>query len=160
MRLPAFATGATTRATRRPKVLITDPGLAAHLTNAGHATFGPSGDTRLAGSLFETTVLTEIAKQATWSDHLVDLSHFRDRNGPEVDLLVEDRRTGAVAGVEVKLGASPTVRDARHLALLRDGLGERFTVGIVVHTGAHSLPLGERLWAVPVSALWRDDIGP
>lgn len=157
VRLPAFATSATTRAKRRPKILVTDPGLAAHLANAGAATFGPSGDARLAGSLFETTVLTEIAKQATWSEHLVDLSHFRDRNGPEVDLVVEDRRTGAVAGVEVELGASPTVRDVRHLALLRNAVGERFTVGVVVHTGPHSLPLGERLWAVPVSTLWRDD---
>lgn len=155
--VPAFATSATTRAIRRPKILVTDPGLAAHLTNAGPATFGPSGDARLAGALFETTVLTEIAKQATWSEHLVDLAHFRDRNGPEVDLVVENRRTGAVAGVEVKLGASPTTRDSRHLALLRDGLGARFTVGIVLHTGQHSLPLGDRLWAVPVSTLWRDD---
>lgn len=157
VQLPAFATSATTRAKRRPKVVVTDPGLAAHLTNAGPATFGPTGDARLAGSLFETTVITEIAKQATWSERLVDLSHFRDRNGPEVDVVVEDRRTGAVAAVEVKLGASPTARDARHLALLRDGLGERFTAGIVIHTGTHSLPLGERLWAVPVAALWRDD---
>lgn len=160
VQIPAFATSATTRAKRRPKVLVTDPGLAAHLTNAGPATFGPTGDARLAGSLFETAVLTEIAKQATWSDHLVDLSHFRDRNGPEVDLVVEDRLTGIVAGVEVKLSASPAVRDARHLALLRDRLGARFTVGVVVHAGARSLPLGDRLWAVPVSALWRDDVGP
>ncbi|MGQ0776592.1 MAG: ATP-binding protein [Pseudonocardiales bacterium] len=155
--LPAFATSATTRAKRRPKILVTDPGLAAHLANAGPGTFGPSGDAHLAGALFETTVLTEIAKQATWSEHLVDLAHFRDRNGPEVDLIVEDRRTGALAGVEVKLSASPTARDARHLALLRDGLGTRFTVGLVIHTGAQSLPLGERLWAVPITALWRDD---
>ncbi len=74
-------------------------------------------------------------------------------------MIVEDRRTGSVAGVEVKLGASPTTRDAHHLGLLRDGIGARFTVGLVVHTGRHSLPLGERLWAVPVSALWRDDTG-
>lgn len=160
VQIPAFATSATTRAKRRPKVLITDPGLAARLTGAGPATFAPSGDPRLAGALFETTVLTEIAKQATWSEHVVDLSHFRDRNGPEVDVLVEDRRSGAVAGIEVELSASPAPRDARHLALLRDGLRERFTVGVVVHAGDHVLPLGERLWAVPVSALWRHDTPP
>lgn len=157
VQLPAFATSATTRAKRRPKVVITDSGLASHLTGAGTATFGPSGGARLAGALFETTVVTEIAKQAGWSERLVDLSHFRDRNGPEVDLVVEDRRTGQLAGVEVKLGASPAASDARHLALLRDALGPRFAVGIVVYTGEHTLPLGERLWAVPVSALWRDD---
>lgn len=148
--LPAFATSATTRAKRRPKVLSPTR---ARPRSARPETAGSPG------ALFETTVLTEIAKQATWSEHLVDLSHFRDRNGPEVDLVVEDRRTGAVAGVEVTLGGSPTARDARHLALLRDALPGRFTVGVVVHTGPHSLPLGERLWAVPVSALWRDDTG-
>ncbi|MGQ0843764.1 MAG: ATP-binding protein [Sporichthyaceae bacterium] len=155
--LPAFATSATTRAKRRPKVLLTDPGLAARLSNAGSATFGPTGDSAQAGALFETLVLTEIAKQSTWCDRLVDLSHFRDRAGAEVDLIVEDRRTGSIAGVEVKLGASPSARDARHLAMLRDALGARFSVGVVVHTGEHTLPLGERLWAVPVGALWRHD---
>lgn len=159
VQIPAFATSATTRAKRRSKVLITDPGLAAHLTNAGPTTFGPTGDTPLAGALFETAVLTEVAKQVTWSDRLVDLSHFRDRNGPEVDLIVEDRRTGQAAAVEVKFSASPKARDARHLELLRDSLGDRFTTGVVIHTGAHSLPLGDRLWAVPISALWREDSG-
>ncbi len=65
VQVPAFATSATTRAKRRSKTLITDPGLAAHLTGAGPAAFGPSGDGRLAEALFETTVLTEIATQAT-----------------------------------------------------------------------------------------------
>jgi predicted AAA+ superfamily ATPase len=155
--LPAWATSATTRAKRRPKVVVTDPGLAAHLCGAGEGQFGPHSDGRLAGALFETTVITEIAKQATWSDRTLDLMHFRDRNGPEVDLVVEDRRTGQLAGVEVKLTSSPSARDARHLALLRDRLPERFTLGIVLHAGPHVLPLGERLWAVPVTALWRSD---
>lgn len=50
-------------------------------------------------------------------------------------------------------------RTAQELVVtdLRDGLGARFTDGVVMHTGPHPLPLGERLWAVPVSALWRDD---
>jgi uncharacterized protein len=157
VRIPAFATNATTRAKRHPKVVLTDSGLAAHLANAGPATFGPTGDARLAGALFETSVITEVAKQATWSERLVDLAHFRDRNGPEVDVVVEDRRTGSVAAVEVKLSATPTIRDARHLALMRDALRERFAIGVVVHAGTQSVPLGERLWAVPVSALWRDD---
>lgn len=158
--IPAFATNATTRAKRRPKVVLTDPGLAAHLAAAGPAVFAPAAGGTLAGALFETTVITEIAKQATWSDRTVDLSHFRDRNGAEVDLVVEDRRTGRLAGIEVKLSSTPTAHDARHLALLRDALPGRFVVGLVVHTGQHTLPLGDRLWAVPVTALWRDDLLP
>ncbi|HEV2997891.1 MAG TPA: hypothetical protein VGX16_02205 [Solirubrobacteraceae bacterium] len=38
-------------------------------------------------------------------------------------------------------------------------LGEKFRAGIILHTGAETLPIGERLWALPVSALWRSDGG-
>jgi hypothetical protein len=44
-----------------------------------------------------------------------------------------------------------TLLGLRHL---RDQLGERFGAGIVVHTGPDTLPFGDRLWAVPISALW------
>jgi hypothetical protein len=152
--VPAFATSATSRAKRRSKVFVTDSGLAAHLAGAGEATFGPHGDGPLAGALFETFVVMELAKQASWSEAPVDLAHFRDRNGPEVDVIVEDRRTGTMAAVEVKLTSSPRREHARHLALLRDRHGDRFSVGVVVHAGSLSAPLGERLWAVPVTALW------
>jgi hypothetical protein len=44
--------------------------------------------------------------------------------------------------------------DARHLAWLRDETGDAFAAGIVLHTGPHVFPLGERIVAAPVSALW------
>lgn len=155
--IPGWATSATTRAKRRPKILLVDTGLAADLVGAGEADFGGGADGRVAGALFETFVAAEVCKQASWSDLGVDIAHFRDRNGPEVDLIVEDRRRRLVAGIEAKLTATPTTRHARHLALLRDRLGARFAVGLVLHGGTHTLPLGERLWAVPVAALWRSD---
>ncbi|MGH3912276.1 MAG: ATP-binding protein [Pseudonocardiaceae bacterium] len=157
VRLPGWATSHTTRAKRRPKVLLVDSGLAADLCGAGEADFGPRADGRIAGALFETFVVTEVCKQTGWSERAVDLHHFRDRYGAEIDLIVSDRRTGEFAAVEVKLTSTPTERHARTLAVFRDRFGTRFTVGLVIHTGTHTLPLGERLWAVPVSALWRDD---
>jgi uncharacterized protein len=156
-RIPAFATSATTRAKKHPKVILTDSGLAAHLSGMAAATFGPSGEPGLAGALFESFVIAEIAKQATWNERAVDLFHFRDRNGAEIDLVIQDRRTGVVSGIEIKLTSSPRPADARHLAGLRDRLGDRFAVGLLVHTGPRSLRLGERLWAVPVTALYRHD---
>jgi predicted AAA+ superfamily ATPase len=155
--IPGWATSATTRAKRRPKVLLVDTGLAANLVGAGTGDFGPNADGRVAGALFESLVTAEIYKQATWSRTMVDLSHFRDRNGPEVDLVLEERRSSKIAGIEVKLTSTPTARHARHLALLRDRLGKRFIVGLVIHAGPQRLPLGDRLWALPVSALWRTD---
>ncbi len=160
IRLPGWATSATTRAKRRPKILVMDTGLAADLCGVGEADFGPRSDGKVAGALFETFVLSEVLKQTGWSERTVDLHHFRDRHGAEIDLIVSDRRTGELAGVEVKLTATPTQRHARTLATFAERLGQRFTVGLVVHAGRHTLPLGERLWAVPVSALWRSDPPP
>jgi predicted AAA+ superfamily ATPase len=158
--VPAWATSATTRPKRRPKIVVRDTGLAAGVISAGEAEFGATADGRVAGALFETMVITEVYKQSGWSERTVDLAHLRDRNGAEIDLIVEDRRTAQVAGLELKLTATPTERHARHLATLRDRLGSRFTVGLVVHAGRQLLPLGERLWAVPVATLWRDDAAP
>lgn len=155
--IPGWATSATTRAKKRPKILLVDTGLASDLLGAGDSDFGPRADGRTAGALFENYVLVEAHKQASWNDRSLDLFHFRDRNGAEVDLIVQDRRTREVAGVEIKFSSTPMARDARHLSLLRDRLGDRFRTGIVLHTGDRALPLGDRLWAVPVSALWRTD---
>lgn len=58
------------------------------------------------------------------------------------------------AGVEVKAGAAPDPRDARHLAWLRDELEEQFVCGIVLHTGPKPFEIGDRLWALPICALW------
>jgi predicted AAA+ superfamily ATPase len=155
--LPAWSTNITTRAKRRPKIVVVDTGLAADLCGLGEQTFAPAADGTMAGALFETFVITEVLKQATWSERSVDLSYFRDRDGAEVDLIAEDRRTGELAGLEIKLTSTPTVRHAKHLMMLRDRLGGRFTTGLVVHAGSQTLPLGDRIWAVPVSALWRSD---
>lgn len=152
--VPAWATSATTRAKRHPKIHLVDTGLAADLCGVGERDLSPVADGRMTGALLETFVVTELHKQATWSDRTIDLSHFRDRNGPEVDLIVEDRRSGIIAGVEIKATATPTARHARSLQLLRDRLDDRFSVGIVLHTGTTVLSLGDRLWAVPVSTIW------
>ncbi|WP_148046108.1 hypothetical protein [Nocardioides marmoriginsengisoli] len=63
----------------------------------------------------------------------------------------DDRR---VAGVETKASGSVAGADFRGLTFLRDKLGSRFSLGVVFYTGTKPLPFGERLWALPYSALW------
>lgn len=158
VRIPAWATSATTRAKRRPKIFVVDSGLAGHLIGASTSSFAATADGRDAGMLFECFVTTEICKQLSWSGLGLRVSHFRDRNGAGVDLILEDRR-GDLACIEVKLTATPLARHMRHLAMLRDRLGPRFRVGVLLHAGTQTLPLGERLWALPVSSLWRPECG-
>ncbi|RHW25952.1 hypothetical protein D0Z08_16600 [Nocardioides immobilis] len=40
------------------------------------------------------------------------------------------------------------------LTYLRDKSKDRFAMGVVLYTGKQPLPFGDRLWALPCSALW------
>jgi hypothetical protein len=71
----------------------------------------------------------------------------------EIDLLAE-YRDGTVFGFEIKSAGTVSAKDARHLAWLRDELGDRFLGGAVLHTGPRSFELGDRLIAAPIAALW------
>ncbi|MHB1774286.1 MAG: ATP-binding protein, partial [Acidimicrobiales bacterium] len=70
-----------------------------------------------------------------------------------VDLLAE-RAGRQLVAIEVKASASPGREHARHLAWLRDELGERFLAGVVLHTGPGLYRLGERILAAPIATLW------
>ncbi len=138
---------------KKPKLWIPDSGLACQLAGYNEDRF-MADETKVAGSLFENFVASEIVKQASRLDQSVSLHHFRTAGGREVDV-VGEADDGSVVGVEVKLGATPRMSDFSGLARLRDKLGARFKAGVVVNTGAETLPFGERLWAVPVAALWK-----
>lgn len=149
--LPAWSTSHTGRAKRRQVTHLVDTALAAHLLGATADDLAAI-DSTWFGPLLESYVVNEIAKQAGWSGIPVRLSHYRDRDQREVDLILERGRN--VVGIEVKASSTPISAHAKHLAYLRDRLGTRFLGGVVLHTGSQRLALGDRLAAVPVSALW------
>lgn len=61
---------------------------------------------------------------------------------------------GRIVAIEVKASSAPTPDDARHLATMRDRMGESFVAGVVFHTGPRAYRLGEGIVAVPIIALW------
>ena len=105
--------------------------------------------------MLESFVAMELVKQRGWSSRQPTIRHWRDRNGAEIDLIVEGD-DGSVAGVEVKASATVSSSDVKHLRVLQDKLGARFAAGVILYLGERVIPLGERLWALPVSALWSD----
>ncbi len=151
-RVPAWSRNIGQRLVKAPKLSLPDSGLAAQLVGYSAERFQDLQDS-FAGALFENFVVGELTKQATWTEREVRLHHFRTAGGREVDIVLEDKR-GALAGIEVKLGSTPTAEDFRSLAHLRDRLKGRFKAGIVINTGPDTLPFGDRLWAAPVSTLW------
>ena len=153
-RLPAWAANLSQREIRAPKVFLTDSGLAVHLRGADLDVLNrPELALGADGAILEGFVHAELTRQSGWSSGRPELMHYRDRQGAEIDIVLEDRRR-RVAAIEVKAGADISPRNARQLATLRDRLGDRFTAGVVLHSGPDVLPLGDRLAAVPTSAIW------
>ena len=68
-----------------------------------------------------------------------------------------ERRSGEFLAVEAKASSSIGRSDFRALNELRDARPDRFKAGVLLYTGSENLPLGERVWALPVSALWAAD---
>jgi len=152
-RLPAWHTNRIKRLVKAPKLHLIDSGLLAHLLEADGEPVG--SDSPVAGALAETFAVMEIVRQAAVAEDPPRLYHLRDREGHEVDLLLE-WRGGAVAGVEVKTAATVGSADFRGLKLLRDRLGDRFTFGAVLYAGSDTVPFGDRLAAVPLCAMWAE----
>ena len=150
--LPAWSSNRLKRLSRVPKRFLVDPSLLGAVTGATVSSAMRDGE--LLGRLLETMVVSQLRAQATVSDHRCALYHLRQHNGRhEIDVVAElDARH--VIGFEIKATAAPSRADARHLGWLRDELGDRFVAGVVLHTGPAAFTLGDRLGALPISALW------
>jgi uncharacterized protein len=141
-----------------PKHHLADPALAARLLRRtrAHLLSGESGgvvvpnDGTLLGNLFEslTALTVRTAAQAAGAS----VSHLRTRNGDhEVDFIIEG--DAGVVAVEAKLASAVDDGDVRHLAWLREKLGDRLHDAVIVTTGreAHRRPDG--IAVVPLSLL-------
>lgn len=152
-RLPGWHTSALKGMARAPKYHVADTGLAMHLANVTAGQAASNGD--LLGRYFESFALAQIAPAARFAGSRPELSHLRESAGRrEVDLILT-ARGGAVVGIEVKATHQVTPSDHRHLGWLRDMVGADFAAGIVIHTGNRVMRLDDRIWAMPLAALWR-----
>ena len=149
-RLPAWHNNASKRLVKTPKLHMGDSGLACSLL--GLDVNALLDDRATFGQMLETFVYQELRKLASWQQEPVNFSHFRDKDGVEVDIVLESRNR--VAGIEVKAGATVTAKDLRGLKKLREAAGEKFTAGVILYDGDATLPFGPKLFAAPVSSLW------
>lgn len=142
----------TGREASKPKTVVTDPGLALRLSRVGEQQLLPLTNPFL-GAAIEGFVVTELMKQQSWSAQEFELFHYRDRDGIEVDIMVEFF-DGSVIGLEVKSGSTLKTDHFTGLKILRDRLGDRFLGGYVLNTAPEGMRFGERLWGIPIATLW------
>jgi predicted AAA+ superfamily ATPase len=151
-RLPAWATNRLKRLVRAPKRYVIDPALIGAALRLDATAVLADGD--LLGRVIETFVMAQLRPEAVVAESQPRLHHLRTEQGRhEVDVIAElgGRR---IVGIEIKAKAAPKADDAKHLAWLRDELGDRFVAGVVLHTGPRVFALGEKVTAVPISAIW------
>ena len=128
--LPAFHAKFRRRLVKMPRLYFYDTGLACWLLGIREP--GQLRTHPLRGALFETWVVSEVLKHRTHSSQAGGLSFYRDSNGVEVDLVVDDR--DAVTLIEAKSAATPRSRllnYARRVRTVLSGVRPRPEVVLV-----------------------------
>ena len=149
--LPPWHSNRLSRLVKTPKLHLGDSGLACALLGVDAASL--AADRPLLGQLLETFVFQELRRQASWRDEPIGFFHFRDKDGAEVDIVLE-RGARELVGVEVKASATVTVADFRGMRKLREAAGKRFAAGVVLYDGEITASFGDGFFAVPLRALW------
>ncbi len=150
--VPAWATNRLKRLVRGPKRYLVDPALLSGILRVDVDGVMRDGD--LLGRALDTFVAAQLRAEIPTARTRPRLYHMRQADGRrEVDAIGE-LAGRQIVSIEVKADAGPTRRDAKHLAWMRDELGDRFVAGVVLHTGPRPYDLEERITAAPISTLW------
>ena len=150
-RVRAWHRSGLKRLTKTPKVQFFDSGLLAALLRINSMTI--KRDRQKLGTLLESFVFGEISKAIALSDEFTAISHYRDKDGVEVDLVLE-RSADALVGIEIKAGATVGPGDFKGLKRLQASARDRFKCGIVLHDGERIQQVSPELFAMPFAMLW------
>lgn len=152
LQLPAWSGNLSKRLVKSPKLYLNDTGLLGALVGMDQERL--LTDPALAGTLMENFVVMELVKQISWSRQKPRMYHFRTQaDGKEVDMVLEDA-AGRLVGIEVKASHTVKADDFAGLKALADQTKDRLLQGIVLYSGAESVPFGKKLMALPIHALW------
>lgn len=150
-RVEVWANNRLNRVVKTPKLQFIDAGLLATLIELDAAEI--QRDRSRFGNLLETFVYGELRKHATTAEGEYRLLYYRDMDKFEVDIVIENA-AGQLVGVEVKASATIKETDLRGLKKLASLAPNQFKLGVLLYDGHETLPLGNGLWAAPVSSLW------
>lgn len=125
--LPPYANNELKRLIKTPKLYFCDTGLCACLS------MWLTRDTLMngaaSGHYFENYVVMELLKNFAYSPWKVNMTYYRDSNGKEIDMFVEEN--GVIHPLEIKKSANPDRRQVKKYELLDKAKLERGNGGIV-----------------------------
>jgi len=150
-RVDVWARNRLKRVVKTPKLQFIDSGLLAMLMDVSSKDV--HADKGRYGHVLESFVFGELLKHMTTADSDYRPLYYRDADKFEVDVVIENS-AGQLVGVEVKASATVKERDLRGLKKLANLAGDQFTAGVLLYDGDETMPLGNNLWAAPLSTLW------
>lgn len=150
-RVDVWARNQLSRVVKTPKLQFIDSGLLATLLDLTTEEI-QQNRTRF-GNVLETFVFSELLKHASTADGVYRLMFYRDADKYEVDIVIENA-AGNIVCVEVKSAATVKESDLRGLKKLAGIAGKQFKMGVLLYDGTETMPLGDGIWAVPLSSLW------
>jgi uncharacterized protein len=153
-RINVWASNRLKRVVKTPKLQFMDAGLLSALLDLNRREV--LQDRTRFGKVLETFVFGELLKHITTADAPYRVLYYRDADQVEVDLLIENS-AGHLIGVEVKAAATVKNSDLLGLKKLAALAGEQFKMGVLLYDGSETVPLGDRIWAAPLSSLWGGD---
>ncbi len=125
-----FSKNISKRLIKAPRLYFLDTGLAAYLTKwttADTLEHGP-----MAGAFFETFVVSEIIKSYLFRGMEPPIWYFRDKEGHEVDVLLESENR--IFPIEIKLSRRISDVDLRGIQYLRHILPDAHTAAFINNT--------------------------
>ncbi len=140
------------RLVKAPKGYIMDTSLLCHLLQIDMVRAAVR-EPHVFGHLFENFIASELVKQLSSTRGMAQLHHFRTSDHKEVDFVLE-QPDGRIAGIEAKGRDAVTASDFKGLETLRQQVGSDFVCGIVLYRNNKIIPFGDKMWAVPVEAMW------
>lgn len=150
-RIDVWANNRLKRVVKTPKLQFIDSGVLATLMDLNSERI--KMDRTRFGPVLETFVYGELLKNITTAEDDYQLMYYRDADKVEVDFVLENA-AGSLLGVEVKAAATIKESDLRGLKKLASLAGGAFTLGVLLYDGVETLPLGNKIWAAPLSTLW------
>lgn len=141
------------RLVKSPKGYLIDTMLLCHLLGWGLDDL-QIRQPNLYGHAVENFVATELLKLLSFSDIRAKLLHFCTSDNKEVDFVLE-RFDGSLAGIEVKTSSRIDIHDFKGIQVLQKIAKDNFVCGVVLYIGKDCVAFGDKLFAVPLAALWQ-----
>ena len=133
---------------KTPKVYFLDTGLAGYLT--GWKTAETLRKGAMSGAMFETYAVSEILKSYWHNGKQPNIYYYRDKEGQEIDVLLEEN--GTFYPVEIKKKTNPNKEDIRHFSVL-EKLKLKQGAGAVLCMASNPLPVTENVQKIPITYL-------